>query len=75
MFTEVRCESPEAVQYRVKDFWRRHQSFESFRERFQSEYERFEGWLVSDGIVEREKFLGTYCEKPSDEDDFIDLVL
>jgi hypothetical protein len=75
LFTEVRCESSELVQYRIKDFWCEHQGFEGFRERFQSEYERFENWLISDGIIEREQFLGAYYEKPSDEDDFIDLVL
>ncbi len=63
------------MQYRVKDFWRWHRNFESFRERFQSEYERFESWLVSDKVVEKEQFVGAYYQELGDEDGFIDLVL
>jgi hypothetical protein len=61
--TKIWCESLEPVQYRVKDFWSGHQSFESFRAQLQSEYERFESWLVSDGIVEREKISGCVLRK------------
>jgi hypothetical protein len=63
------------VQYRVRDFWRGHQDFESFRTQFQSEYERLESWLRSDEVIEKEQFVGNYYEEPGDEDDFIDLVL
>jgi hypothetical protein len=61
--TEVRCESPESRQYRVRDFWAGHRSFENFRWRLQLEYERFGSWIFSDGLVEKEQFLGAYYER------------
>jgi hypothetical protein len=69
--TEVRLESPEDRQYRVRDFWSWHRSFESFRARFQSDFERFEQWILSDGLVEKEQFVGAYYERPGDEDDLV----
>jgi hypothetical protein len=60
--TEVWCEDPGTRQYRVKDFWVWHRNFENFRSWFQSEYERFEDWLCSDRLIEKEQFLGTYYE-------------
>jgi hypothetical protein len=68
LLTEVESESSEEGRYRVRDFWSGHRGFESFRGRFQLEYERFEGWLHSDGIVEKEQFLGAYYEEPGDRD-------
>jgi len=61
--TEVWCESPEVLQYRVKDFWNWHRNFEVFRARFHAEFEEFEKWLRSEKLVEREQFLGAYYEK------------
>ena len=61
--TEVWCESPESRQYRVKDFWNWHRDFEIFRARFQREFERFESWIVSEGLIEKEQFLGAYYER------------
>ena len=72
--TEIRCESTEPTQYRVKDFWSWHRNFEVFRARFQSEFERFEEWLRSERLIEKEQFLGAYYEKFEDGDDE-DLVL
>ena len=63
LLTEVWCEFPESRQYRVKDFWAWHRSFENFRSRFQSEYERFGNWILSDGLIEKEQFLGAYYEE------------
>jgi hypothetical protein len=63
LLTEIRCESPESRQYRVRDFWEWHRSFENFRSRFQSEYERFGSWILSDGLIEKERFLGAYYEE------------
>ena len=63
LFTEVWCEVPETRQYRVKDSWAGHRSFERFRNRFQAEFERFEEWLRSEGLTEKEQFLGAYYEK------------
>jgi hypothetical protein len=63
LLTEVRCESPESRQYRVRDFWEWHRSFENFRSQFQLEYERFGNWILSDGLIEKEQFLGAYYER------------
>jgi hypothetical protein len=67
--TEVWCESAESRQYRVRDFWAWHRSFESFRGQFQLEYERFGSWIVSDGLIEKEQFLGAYYEELGGEED------
>ena len=69
LLTEVRCESPESRQYRVRDFWEWHRSFQNFRSRFQSEYERFGNWILSDGLIEKEQFLGAYYEELGGEED------
>ena len=70
--TEVWCESQESRQYRVKDFWNWHRSFEAFRGRFQQEFERFESLIVSEGLVEKEQFLGAYYERrDGDEDELV----
>jgi hypothetical protein len=61
--TEMWCEVPGSRQYRVKDFWAWHRNFESFRERFQGEFERFESWIRSEGLIENEQFLAAYYEK------------
>jgi hypothetical protein len=66
LFTEVWCEVPEARQYRVKDSWAWHRNFERFRDRFQAEFESFEKWLRSEGLTEKEQFLGAYYEKLDD---------
>jgi len=72
--TEVWCEASELRQYRVRDFWGWHRDFEVFRARFQAEYERFGNWILSEGLVEKEQFLGAYYEKFDDGSDE-DLVL
>jgi hypothetical protein len=74
LLTEVRCESPESRQYRVRDFWEWHRSFENFRSRFQLEYERFGKRILSEGLIEKEQFLGAYYERKDDGGDE-DLVL
>jgi len=73
LLSEVWCESPQSRQYRVRDFWSWHRNVERFRTRFQAEFERFEGWLRSDGVIEREQFLGAYYEKFDDgrEEDWV----
>ena len=69
LLTEIRCESPESRQYRVRDFWEWHRSFENFRSRFQLEYERFGSWILSDGLIEKEQFLGAYYERFGGEEE------
>jgi hypothetical protein len=66
LLSEVWCESPQLAQYRVKDYWSWHRNFEIFRARFQAEFESFEQWLRSEGLIEREQFLGAYYEKFGD---------
>ena len=72
LLTEAWCESPLTRQYRVKDCWAWHRDFEKFREQHQSEYERFESWIVSGGLIEKEQFLGAYYDKGrGDEDELV----
>ena len=63
MLTEVCCESHQSLQYRVKDFWSWHRNFERFRTRYQIQFERFEEWLRSEKLIEKEQFLGAYYER------------
>jgi hypothetical protein len=67
--TEFWCEVPASRQYRVRDLWLWHRDFENFRSQFQSEYERFGNWIVSDGLIEKEQFLGAYYEPLGGEED------
>jgi hypothetical protein len=67
--TEVWCEVPEERRYRVRDLWAWHRDFERFRTRFQAEYERFGSWVLSEGVVEKEEFLGAYYERAGGEED------
>jgi hypothetical protein len=67
--TELRCEVPATRQYRVRDLWAWHRDFESFRSRSQTEYERFESWIVSSRLVEKEQFLGAYYAPLDGEED------
>jgi hypothetical protein len=73
LLTEVACESVEFAEYRVKDFWVWHRSFERFRDRFQAEFEKFESWLRAEGVIEKQEFLGAYYEKSGGSEE--DLVL
>lgn len=66
--TELWCEDPAARQYRVRDLWAWRRDFEIFRSQHQMEYERFEGWIFSSGLIEKEQFPGAYYE-PSDSED------
>ena len=69
LVTEIECESVSERRYRVRDFWDRHFGFELFRERFAAEYERFEELILSEGIVERVQFVGSYYEaRPGDDE-------
>jgi hypothetical protein len=74
LVTEVWCESEESRQYRVRDFWNWHRSFETFRALFQREFERFESWIVSERLIEREQFLGAYYERRNEHGDEDELV-
>ena len=70
--TEIVCESQAERRYRVRDFWSWHLYFELFRDRFAAQYEKFEKLVVTDGIVEREQFLGAYYEtERGDEDELV----
>jgi hypothetical protein len=69
--TEMRSESPESTQYRVRDFWSWHRNFEIFRARFQSEFDRFGEWLRLERVIEREQFVGAYYEKFDGGEDLV----
>jgi hypothetical protein len=74
LVTEIWCEAQESRQYRVRDFWNWHRNFETFRARFQREFERFESWIVAEKLIEKEQFLGAYYERrdgSGDEDEFV----
>ena len=73
MKTESWCESPESALYRVRDFWSWHRNFEVFRVKSHAEFERFEEWLRSERLIEKEQFLGAYYEKfdNGSEQDFV----
>jgi hypothetical protein len=66
LLSECWCEAPQSLQYRVRDYWSWHGNFEVFRTGFQAEFERFEQWLRSEMLIEKEQFLGAYYEKPED---------
>jgi hypothetical protein len=61
--TEVWCEVPELRQYRVRDLWAWHRDFERFRAEFHADVERFEEWVRSERVIEKEQFLGAYYER------------
>jgi hypothetical protein len=71
--TEVWCDAAESRRYRVRDFWGWHRDFERFRAEFRAEFERFEDWIRSERVIEREQFLGAYYEKFEDgsEEDLV----
>jgi hypothetical protein len=74
LLTEISGEDQQAGQYRVKDYWVWHRDFELFRTRRQAEFARFEQWLYSERLIEKEQFLGAYYEK-FDKGDETDLML
>ena len=74
LVTEVWREASEACRYRVRDFWNWHRNFETFRSRFQREFERFESWVVVEGLVEKEQFLGAYYERRDEDGEEDELV-
>ena len=67
--TLIEFESEAERRYRVRDFWSWHRYFERFRERCAVEYEKFERLLISDGLVEREQFVGAYYENEAGNGD------
>jgi hypothetical protein len=70
--TMIECESVAERRYRIRDFWTWHRNFEVFRQKFAVEYERFEGLISAEGLVEREQFVGAYYEnRHGDEDEWV----
>jgi hypothetical protein len=55
----------------VRDFWRSHREFETFRERFAVEVERFHSLLISDEIVSKFEVVGTYYDGRGDGGDLV----
>ena len=64
--TEVKRESPDDERYRVRDFWKSHRGFESFRERFSEDIAEFDRQIV-DELVEKQEFVGAYYEADGDK--------
>jgi len=62
----VRCESVGDGRHRVRDFWSWHRGFEIFRERFSEEYAQFDR-QITDGLVEKQEFVGSYYEAGGDD--------
>jgi hypothetical protein len=63
--TELQCETLDDGRYRVRDFWRSHRGFESFRERFADDFAEFDRRIV-DELVEKQEFVGAYYESDDD---------
>jgi hypothetical protein len=68
--SELTCKSRTERRYRACDSWTSHWEFEWFRKRRQVDCERFVQLVASEGLLEREIFLGAYYvnEPGSDED-------
>ena len=62
----MRCESVGDGRHRVRDFWSWHRGFEIFRERFSEEYAQFDR-QITDGLVEKQEFVGSYYEAGGDD--------
>ncbi len=70
--SELICESRKERCYRASDFWTSHWAFEWFREQRQRDCERFAQLVASEGMLEREVFLGAYyVDEPGDETDIV----
>jgi hypothetical protein len=48
--------------YEVFDYFRSHGGFESFREQYRQEYERFHQLIAREAMIESEKVLGSFYE-------------
>jgi hypothetical protein len=72
--TELRREPGAERRYRGFDFWRSHQDFEAFREAHQVECEQFAQWAASEGLVEREIWLGSFYQDERGGEDESGLV-
>jgi hypothetical protein len=74
--TQLRVELNTGRLFEVKvlDYWRSHWGFERFRGQFQPKYERFCELIVSEGLVQRERLLGSFYEDDPDVEDGTDFV-
>jgi heme-degrading monooxygenase HmoA len=64
--TELRQEPEGGSRYRVFDYWRSHRGFEAFRVKHQRELEEFSRLALSEAVVEREVFEGSFYENDPD---------
>ena len=64
--TEIQVESVVERRYRLWDYWRSHEDFNWFREMFQREYERFTQLVTDEGIIERQRVVGSFYIDDSD---------
>jgi hypothetical protein len=70
--SKLRCHSLIEKRYTLFDYWRSHQHFEAFRRHRGSECESLSRWLLDEGVIEREVWLGSFYER--DDDDGAELV-
>jgi len=66
--SELICKSRAERRYQALDYWTSHWEFEWFRERRQADCERFAHLVASEGLLEREVFLGAYYVDESGSD-------
>jgi hypothetical protein len=64
--TEVKCESVGDERFRVRDFWKGHRGFETFRQGFSEDFAAFER-RIAEELVEKEQFVGAYYEADGDD--------
>jgi hypothetical protein len=70
--TEIERESQVEGQFRVRDFWKSHMSFEVFRERFVVECEKFNRLIMAEGLIQKQQLVGEYyLDEGSDGDDLV----
>lgn len=72
--TTLRKQSKVERRYKVLDYWHSHEGFEEFRERYQTDCERFSLLVASEGLIEQEVFLGSFYTSGTDWDEGTDLV-
>jgi len=72
--SELTCKSRTERRYRACDSWTSHWEFEWFRKQHQLDCERFAQLVASEGLLEREIFLGAYYVNESGPDDETDIV-
>ena len=64
--TELVNDVTDRLRFLTLDYWRSHEDFNWFREMFQREYERFTQLVTDEGIIERQRVVGSFYIDDSD---------